>query len=402
MACRRYGGLTLAAAASSLALVESAAEGQIAGFRLSDFPFTLSKEYDLWNQAEAVKYFEAKFYHGDLAVLNDQELQEADTFRQYALQEPVLALAAAQVLYMFGWFRASGEILRENVVAAADLFERSISVSSCKPESSSWYDDACEIRYMHAILLYTWLSETETVLQQAEAFRQKAFNVFDGIRRVSRYGEAVHTWLSPVHLNFNAVKFPGRPSFPIWETSSLPIGRWLEEHHHVFKADLEAIINDPRGLYKQLMKLDPSREHLASPGGWDTLRVVRYHHWFDLFCEAAPRTCDLIKSRPEIAKCDFMNVNYVRLNPGAHLKPHFGNGPRLTAHLSVIAPEPLRSGMTVANQRALWQEGKSIIFDDTYPHMVSHWGDLPRYVMLVWFCHPCDTTQEHGQVCPTS
>ena len=24
----------------------------------------------------------------------------------------------------------------------------------------------------------------------------------------------------------------------------------------------------------------------------------------------------------------------VRLNPGTHLKPHYGNGPRLSAHLS--------------------------------------------------------------------
>ena len=36
-----------------------------------------------------------------------------------------------------------------------------------------------------------------------------------------------------------------------------------------------------------------------------------------------------------------------------------------------------------------------------YPHMVSHWGQQPRYVMLVWFCHPCDTGSEHNQTCPT-
>ena len=29
------------------------------------------------------------------------------------------------------------------------------------------------------------------------------------------------------------------------------------------------------------MKIDPSREHLATPGGWDTLRIVRYHNWFE-------------------------------------------------------------------------------------------------------------------------
>ena len=40
-------------------------------------------------------------------------------------------------------------------------------------------------------------------------------------------------------------------------------------------------------------RIDPSREHLATPGGWDTLRIVRYHHWFDVaglqFHWAAPQ-----------------------------------------------------------------------------------------------------------------
>ena len=40
---------------------------------------------------------------------------------------------------------------------------------------------------------------------------------------------------------------------------------------------------------------------------------------------------------------------YINPFPSNHLcfqlrKPHFGNAPRLTAHLAVIAPEPLRSG----------------------------------------------------------
>ena len=261
--------------------------------------------------------------------------------------------------------------------------------------------------------------------------------------------------------------------------------------------------------------------------------------------QVAPQTCELIKTRPEINDCKFMNVNYVpcppkcqesvmarfrndmdtnidiqtlpaiwllllyfpspapspfhivfswlsvlfhvtqvRLNPGTHLKPHFGNGPRLSAHLSVKAPEPLKAGMTVtwmhrvkhgkvvlnwiglnidsghlslawevnigfpgllssgrsqfdwlwgikefevemwkyhkaslegdvelglsmkdgtkvADRKLLWVEGEAILFDDTYPHMVSHWGEQPRYVILVWFCHPCDGGNPHNQTCPT-
>eukprot|EP00929_Paragymnodinium_shiwhaense_P037211 TRINITY_DN19868_c0_g1_i3.p1 TRINITY_DN19868_c0_g1~~TRINITY_DN19868_c0_g1_i3.p1 ORF type:complete len:341 (+),score=34.62 TRINITY_DN19868_c0_g1_i3:279-1301(+) len=327
---------------------------------------------------------------------------EVDNLRELAFQNPILALAGAQVLYMFGWFRSSGDIQRSNILASAQLFEQSVAVGGCDNWQSeeAWTDNACEIRWMHAFLLYNWLGETEGDAAASQAYVKRADDLAKIFRGVPRYAKVGHSWTSAMHVNFNQVIFPQKESHAIWDEQRFAVGRFLEENHHIFKAELEAILNDPRDLYKQLMQLDPSREHLATPGGWESVRIVRYHHWYDLFCEMAPRTCELIKTRPEINKCAFMNVNYVRLNPGAHLKPHFGNGPRLTAHLSVIAPEPLRAGITVAKDRRLWWEGKAIIFDDTYPHIVSHWGDEPRYVMLVWFCHPCDGNNPHNQQCP--
>eukprot|EP00913_Durusdinium_trenchii_P028151 g26395.t1 len=253
------------------------------------FPFEVSADYDLFNQGSAVKYFEDLFYE--------------PSGRHQAYANPVLALAGAQVLYMFAWFRSSGEILRANVASAAELFERSIFASPCQPENEF---------------------ETEPGWSPtAQLYARKSEDLFQGIKRVKRYSVAAED------------------------------------------------------VFGQLMQLDPSREHLATPGGWDTLRIVRYHHWYDIFCQLAPETCELIKTRPEINECKFMNV---RLNPGTHLKPHYGNGPRLSAHLSVKAPEPMKAALTVADQRRLWVEGEAIVFDDTYPHMVSHWGEQPRYV----------------------
>ncbi len=61
----------------------------------------------------------------------------------------------------------------------------------------------------------------------------------------------------------------------------------------------------------------------------------------------------------------------------------------------------MKHGTKVADRKLLWVEGEAILFDDTYPHMVSHWGEQPRYVILVWFCHPCDGGNAHNQTCPT-
>ncbi|CAE7882584.1 WARS1, partial [Symbiodinium microadriaticum] len=344
---------------------------------LTKFNFEVSAEYDLFNQGTAVRYFEDLFYEPQEGQkkpsLNATQLEEVEALRHQAYANPVLALAGAQVLYMFGWFRSTGELIWENILSSAELFERSIYVSDCKPEHSYevWHDNACDIRWTHAILLYHWLAQTDTTSQQ-QAYQKKAQELLEGIKRVQKYEPVSSAWTSPGHVtfaafcslvaatetlsylklkheqqvNFNSIIFAGKPSRPIWATAELPIGKWLEEHHHIFKAELQAILNEPGDVYGQLMKIDPSREHLATPGGWDTLRIVRYHNWFEVFCQLAPVTCELIKTRPEINECKFMNVNYVRLNPGTHLKPHYGNGPRLSAHLSVIAPEPMKAGLT--------------------------------------------------------
>merc|ERR1711971_1174101 len=131
---------------------------------------------------------------------------------------------------------------------------------------------------MHSAMLYQWLGDSAQKVEEHVAFVTKAHELLAGLHKVPRYEKQRHIWLTPLQVSFNSVIFPGKPSRPIWDTSSLPMGRFLEENHHVFKAELEAILNDPRDLYSELRRLDASREHLATPGGWETVRIVRYHN----------------------------------------------------------------------------------------------------------------------------
>mmetsp|Transcript_69787 Transcript_69787/g.220288 ORF Transcript_69787/g.220288 Transcript_69787/m.220288 type:complete len:119 (+) Transcript_69787:2-358(+) len=84
-------------------------------------------------------------------------------------------------------------------------------------------------------------------------------------------------------------------------------------------------------------------------------------------------------------------AGFLRLRPGGRLKPHFGNSPRLSAHLALIVP-PGEIHMSVGSQTVSWVEGKVLVFDDTFIHSVTHRGLEPRYVLNVWMCHPCDPT----------
>lgn len=364
-----------------------------------------SAESDLVNQARAIEYFEGKYYNAENRwSLNDDHLKEASAFGQAAFQQPVLALAAAQVLYLFAWFRRTGEIIRENIVAAAMLFEHSISAGGCDARQSSqdWVDSACDIRFGQAAVLYHWLADTDRDASQGQAFRTRSFELLNYLKHVPRFAGVADKWVSPLQINFNQLRFPDVPSKPFWPAHKVPLARFFEEHYPVFREELDAIVNSPGDIYEQLRKADGSIESLATPGGWDAVRIVRYGHWFELFCQVAPRTCELLRTRPELVNCPYVNTNYYKLFPGSHLKPHFGNAPRLTAHLPVIAPEPLRSGISVGAEQGMWIEGRAMILDDTYPHAVSHWGEKPRYVLATWFCHPCDENTDHRQTCPTA
>mmetsp|Transcript_23405 Transcript_23405/g.54023 ORF Transcript_23405/g.54023 Transcript_23405/m.54023 type:complete len:412 (-) Transcript_23405:24-1259(-) len=374
--------------------------------------FAVSLESDLVNQERAIEYFESKYYNQDNRwSLNGRDLEEAVALGEAAQTQPALALAAAQVLYLYAWFTRAGDVIRENVVAAAQLFEQSIHAAGCSAALTQdiWLIRACDIRVGQALVLYQWLGESEDAQASAaegdrkHAFLGKGQMLLDFLKTVPRYADASKRWASPWDVNFNQLRYPDIPSRPIWDASKIPLARFLEEHFLTFKMELEAIVNAPNmDLYELLRRADGSVESLATPGGWDAIRIVRYGQWFEAFCEAAPRTCELLRMRKELMDCPYVNTNYYKLFPNSHLKPHFGNAPRLTAHLPVIAPEPLRSGITVGPAQSLWVEGKAMVLDDTFAHSVSNWGQKPRYVLATWFCHPCDENNPTGQECSTS
>jgi hypothetical protein len=266
-----------------------------------------------------------------------------------------------------------------------------------------WLMSACDIRVGTAMLLDNWLGETDVDPAVSQAYKERAYSLLAMIKQTPRFAAVSKSWHHPLQMNFNQLRYGNPESTPLWDAETVPLGRWMNEHYPTFREELQAILNHPEGdAYEMLRKADGSIESLATPGGWDAIRIVRYGHWNDLFCQVAPKTCELLRTRPEIAQCPYVNTNYYKLWPGAHLKPHFGNAPRLTASLAVVAPQPLKTAITVGHMTTIWKEGKTLIIDDTYAHSVSHWGTEPRYVLATWFCHPCDENHDkEGAHCPS-
>ena len=67
--------------------------------------------------------------------------------------------------------------------------------------------------------------------------------------------------------------------------------------------------------------------------------------------------------------------------PGTHLLPHRGvTNVRVVAHLPLIVPENCQ--LVVGGQPHRWQEGRVVVFDDTYEHEAWNRSGETRVVLI--------------------
>jgi aspartyl/asparaginyl beta-hydroxylase (cupin superfamily) len=73
--------------------------------------------------------------------------------------------------------------------------------------------------------------------------------------------------------------------------------------------------------------------------------------------------------------------------PDSHLQPHCSvDSLRIRCHLGIEIPENCR--IRVGSETRDWEQGKAIMFDDSFEHEVWNRGTTDRIVMIVDFWHP--------------
>jgi beta-hydroxylase len=124
---------------------------------------------------------------------------------------------------------------------------------------------------------------------------------------------------------------------------------------------------------------------LTNDDRWKTFFFYAYGAKNESNCRICPRTTELLTKIPGMTTA-FFSI----LLPQKHLPPH--RGPYkgvLRYHLGLKVPEPASaSGIKVGSRQASWQEGKSLIFDDTFVHEAWNFTDEIRVVLFVDFRRP--------------
>ncbi|XP_057370983.1 aspartyl/asparaginyl beta-hydroxylase-like isoform X3 [Daphnia carinata] len=139
-------------------------------------------------------------------------------------------------------------------------------------------------------------------------------------------------------------------------------------------------------------------EKLRDSGDWKQFELFGQGRKNAAHCNQAPVTCTLIENYPP-ALCKRGQVKFSIMHPGTHVWSHTGpTNCRLRAHLGLVVPDgaKLRVGNTIKS----WEEGKFVVFDDSFDHEVWHNGSSYRLVLIVDLWHPELTTDEWQSLAP--
>jgi len=322
-------------------------------------------------------------------------------------QQPSLAIGLGQNLYSYFWWdehrpggKQHAQDARPDFAAgrlAAEMHLWSIRVAQCDDAalpSELWTQRQCAWRWRYTLMIMVELGVALASLREdprgaLELFRD-ARSILQAMRNFQNFGQQRMVWKHASDINTNAAFFPGPVNRPIWPTADVPLAVFLEEHASVFAAELDKIVDSGRfeALYwsgeVSLTQFAPKLDD------WMPVSIVKNRRRIERTCAETPRTCELLEQRSEIMRCSAKDAGatFARLNPGSALKPHFWNTPRLGVHLGLRTPPGAK--MVVGGSSAAWRAGKAVVFDDTYVHSVQHTGDEPRFILVAWFCHPCD------------
>lgn len=152
----------------------------------------------------------------------------------------------------------------------------------------------------------------------------------------------------------------------------------LEANWKVIRAELDEVMEYADAL-PNFQDISPRQSRIANDNLWKTFFFCAFGFKSKKNCDRCPETAKLLEKIPGL-KVAFFSI----LAPGKHIPEHRGKHKGLIRyHLGLKVPEPKEScRIRIDDQIAYWEEGKSLLFDDTYYHEV--WNDTNGYRVVLF------------------
>ncbi len=183
-------------------------------------------------------------------------------------------------------------------------------------------------------------------------------------------------------------RFIGRRSL-VGDATFFPLERfpWVEEverNWEVIREEVERLLEHQAAL-PNFQEISKDQIEITDDDRWKTFFLYGYGFEAKLGVEMCPRTAALMRRIPGMTTA-MISI----LSPRKHILDH--RGPYkgvLRYHLGLIVPQDAAScRIRVGEDVRHWEEGKSLVFDDTFNHEVWNDTDETRVVLFVDVLRP--------------
>ncbi|XP_051826097.1 aspartyl/asparaginyl beta-hydroxylase isoform X5 [Antechinus flavipes] len=198
-------------------------------------------------------------------------------------------------------------------------------------------------------------------------------------------GHFASVWQRSLY-NVNGLK--AQPWWTAKETGYTELVKTLEKNWKLIRDEGLAVLDKTEGLFL------PEDENLREKGDWSQFTLWQQGRKNEKACRGAPKTCALLEKFPETTGCRRGQIKYSVMHPGTHVWPHTGpTNCRLRMHLGLVIP---KEGCKIrcAQDTKIWEEGKVLIFDDSFEHEVWQDASSLRLIFIVDVWHPELTPQQ--------
>lgn len=163
-----------------------------------------------------------------------------------------------------------------------------------------------------------------------------------------------------------------------FETEKFPWSKNLEENWLAIRQELDQVLEHTDAL-PNFQDISPRQQRIANDNRWKTFFFCAFGFKAQKNIDRCPQTWKLLQQVPGL-KVAFFSI----LAPGKHIPEHRGKHKGIIRyHLALKVPEPREScRIRIENEFAYWEEGKSLIFDDTFYHEV--WNDTDGYRVVLF------------------
>jgi beta-hydroxylase len=159
----------------------------------------------------------------------------------------------------------------------------------------------------------------------------------------------------------------------------------LEKNWSIVRQELDFILKHTYDL-PNFQDLSQDQYSITQDNRWKTYGFYCYGIKAEKNCARCPETTRLIENIPGM-KTAFFSILLPHKQIPEHRGPYKGV---LRYHLGLKIPSTKAEdcGIRVGSEIRHWQEGKSLIFDDTFPHAAWNNTDDIRAVLFIDFIRP--------------